>query len=341
MSMNVLIVRPDGIGDVLLSLPVATQLKRLVPGVTVGFLTSPTVAPLLDRHPDVDYVRAIRFTDPFKKLRLAFSQRVEAAIFLKPFRRLMWAAWVAGVPIRVATRYRWYSPLANRHIYEHRSEFSKHESEYNVEMLKGLGLRPQPTRPPVLTLTEAERAAGASQWSGLPRPRVVIHPGGVSARRWRLEQYRDLVVTLTDRGYGVVLTGSDQERTEFGKSLPMSTALPAGVVDLMGHLSLRELMSVIANAHVVVSGATGPAHLAAALGIPTLTLFDPRRNNLPVRWKPLGLGALLRPDVPTCEKCIGEACPYWDCLDRFTVEKVIAAIDKIVENPSSLTVLHI
>ena len=339
--MNVLIVRPDGIGDVLLSLPVATQLKRLVPGVTVGFLTSPTVAPLLDRHPDVDYVRTIRFTDPFKKLRLAFSQRVEAAIFLKPFRRLMWAAWVAGVPIRVATRYRWYSPLANRHIYEHRSEFSKHESEYNVEMLKGLGLRPQPTRPPVLTLTEAERAAGASQWSGLPRPRVVMHPGGVSARRWRLEQYRDLVVTLTDRGYGVVLTGSDQERTEFGKSLPMSTALPAGVVDLMGHLSLRELMSVIANAHVVVSGATGPAHLAAALGIPTVTLFDPRRNNLPVRWKPLGLGALLRPDVPTCEKCIGEACPYWDCLDRFTIEKVIAAIDKVVENPSPLTVLHI
>ena len=339
--MNVLIVRPDGIGDVLLSLPVATQLKRLVPGVTVGFLTSPTVAPLLDRHPDVDYVRTIRFTDPFKKLHLAFSQRVEAAIFLKPFRRLMWAAWVAGVPIRVATRYRWYSPLANRHIYEHRSEFSKHESEYNVEMLKGLGLRPQPTRPPVLTLTEAERAAGASQWSGLPRPRVVIHPGGVSARRWRLEQYRDLVVTLTGRGYGVVLTGSDQERTEFGKSLPMSTALSAGIVDLMGHLSLRELMSVIANAHVVVSGATGPAHLAAALGIPTVTLFDPRRNNLPVRWKPLGLGALLRPDVPTCEKCIGEACPYWDCLDRFTVEKVIAAINKVVENPSPLTVLHI
>ena len=225
MSMNVLIVRPDGIGDVLLSLPVATQLRRLVPGITVGFLTSPTVAPLLDHHPDVDYVRTIRFTDPLKELRSAFSQGVEAAIFLKPFRRLMWAAWVAGVPIRVATRYRWYSPLANRHIYEHRSEFSKHESEYNVEMLKGLGLSPQSISPPVLTLTEAERAAGVSRWSGLPRPRVVIHPGGVSARRWRLEHYRDLVLTLTDRGYGVVLTGSDQERTEFRKCLLPPMAL--------------------------------------------------------------------------------------------------------------------
>jgi heptosyltransferase-2 len=109
----------------------------------------------------------------------------------------------------------------------------------------------------------------------------------------------------------------------------------------MGKLSLRELMALIANAHVVVCGATGPAHMAAALGIPTVTLFDPRRNNLPVRWKPLGPGALLRPDVPTCEKCIGETCPYWDCLDRLTVTKVTAAINKVLENPSPLTVLHL
>ena len=339
--MNVLIVRPDGIGDVLLSLPVATQLRQLVPGVTIGFLTSPTVAPLLDHHPDVDYVRTIRFTDPLKELRLAFSQGVEAAIFLKPFRRLMWAAWGAGVPIRVATGYRWYSLLANRRIYEHRSEFSKHESEYNVDMLQGLGLCPQPVSHPVLTLTEAERAAGSSRWSGLPSPRVVVHPGGISARRWRLEQYRDLVSTLTDRGYGAVLTGSDQERIEFGKGLPLPTALPSGVADLMGKLSLRELMAVISNAHVVVSGATGPAHMAAALGIPTVCLFDPRRNNLPVRWKPLGTGILLRPDVPTCEKCIGEACPYWDCLDRFTVAHVTSVISRVSEAPSALTVLHL
>ena len=340
--MNVLIVRPDGIGDVLLSLPVATQLRQLVPGVTIGFLTSPTVAPLLDRHPDVDYVRTIRFTDPLKELRHAFLQGVEAAIFLKPFRRLMWAAWVAGVPIRVATGYRWYSLLANRRIHEHRSEFSKHESEYNVEMLKGLGLSPQPVSQPVLTLTETERAAGASWWSGLPSPRIVVHPGGISARRWRLEHYRELVLTLALRGYGVVLTGSEQERKEFGKGLPLSTTLPSGVADLMGKLSLRELMSVIATAHVVVSGATGPAHLAAALGIPTVTLFDPRRNNLPVRWKPLGTGVLLRPDVPTCDKCIGEVCPYWDCLDRFTVGEVTAVISRVIESsPSALTVLHL
>jgi heptosyltransferase-2 len=339
--MNVLIVRPDGIGDILLSLPVATQLRRLVPGVRIGFLANPTTASLFDHHSDVDYVRTIRFTDPLKELCRVFSRGVEAAIFLKPFRRLMWAAWLVGVPIRVATGYRWYSFLANRRVYEHRSEFSKHESEYNVEMLTGLGLRPQPVSPPMLTLTDTERTTGASRWSGLPSPRIVLHPGGVSARRWSVDRYRSLAVALADGGCGVVLTGNDQEQMEFEKGLPFSMALPSGIVNLMGVLSLRELMAVIANAQVVVSGATGPAHLAAALGIPTVTLFDPRRNNGPVRWKPLGRGIVLRPDVPTCERCLGETCPYWDCLDRFTVAKVAAVVHKVLERSSPLTVLHV
>lgn len=338
--MNVLIVRPDGIGDVLLSLPVATQLRNVLPNVTIGFLTSPTVAPLLERHPDVDYVRTIRFTDPLNELRRAFLQGVEAAIFLKPFRRLMWAAWLARVPIRVATGYRWYSLLANRRMYEHRSEFSRHESEYNAEMIRALGLTPQRVTRPTLVLTDEERGAAESSWAHLPSPRVVIHPGGLSARRWRPEHYRDVAVELARTGYGVVLTGSQLEQSQFDQDVLSPASLPAGIRNQMGKLSLRELMAVIATAQVVVSGATGPAHIAAALNVPTVSLFDPRRNNLPVRWKPLGTGFLVRPDVPTCGKCIGEVCPYWDCLDRITRDKVVAVIDQAIK-ASSLTILHI
>ncbi len=341
MSINVLIVRPDGIGDVLLSLPVATQLRQLVPGVRVEFLTSPTVASLLEQHPDVDRVRTICLTDPLAELRRAFLQGVEVAVFLKPFRRLMWAAWLARVPIRIATGYRWYSFLSNRRIYEHRSEFSKHESAYNVEMLRGLGLTPQEVQPPRLFMTEHERTIGASGWANLPSPRVVVHPGGFSARRWRPEYYRDLAVELAQAGYGVMLTGSESEKKQFEANAPLSTPIPPQIMNCMGQLSLRQLMAVIANAHVVVSGATGPAHMAAALEIPTVSLFDPRRNNLPVRWKPLGRGVVLRPDVPTCDKCIGEACSYWDCLDHFTVDKVATAIRQVIDAPSVLVIHHI
>jgi ADP-heptose:LPS heptosyltransferase len=339
--MNVLVVRPDGIGDVILSLPVATQLRQLLPGVRIGFLTSPIVAPILDRHPDVDYVRTMNWADPLSALRAIFSDGVDAAIFLKPFRRPMWAAFLARVPIRVATGFRLYSLLANRRIYEHRSEFSRHESEYNVDMLKGLGVTPVPVAKPALILSDGERAAGAARWAALPKPHVIVHPGGVSARRWRPDRYRDLAVELARAGYGVVLTGSEGERMAFERECLPADAFPSGISHLMGQLSVRELMAVIADADVVVSGATGPAHLAAALGTPTVSLFDPRRNNLPVRWKPLGRGILLRPDVPTCAKCIGEACPFWDCLDRMTVPKVAAVVDQVARAASGLTVLHI
>ncbi len=339
--MNVLIVRPDGIGDVLLSLPVATQLKSLLPGGTIGFLTSPTVAPLLEFHPDVDYVRTIGFTAPLSELRRTFSGGIDAAIFLKPFRRLMWAAWLARVPVRVATGYRWYSLLANRRVYEHRSEFSKHESEYNVEMLSGLQVHPGKVHPPTLVLTDQERDGGALRWATVSSPRIVVHPGGLSARRWRPRHYRDLAVELGRAGYGVMFTGSQTERSQFEQDAPSTALFPAGIINCMGQLSIRELMAVIANAHVVVSGATGPAHIAAALKIPTVSLFDPRRNNLPVRWKPLGTGILLRPDVPTCDKCIGESCPYWDCLDRIRIEKVVAAIGQAIEPSSTFTILHV
>ncbi len=339
--MNVLVVRPDGIGDVVLSLPVASHLRQLVPGVKIGFLTSPVVAPILDHHPDVDYVRTMRWTDRLEDLRTALSDGVEATIFLKPFRRLMWAAFLARVPIRVATGYRWYSLLANRRIYDHRSDFSKHESEYNVGMLKGLGLSPLEVSQPRLTVVEAERSAGERRWTGLPTPRVVIHPGGVSGRRWGLEHYLDLARELARRGHGVALTGSDGERAEFEREVVSGVVLSTGITNLMGRLSVRELMAVIATAQVVVSGATGPAHLAAALGIANVSLFDPRRNNLPVRWKPLGKGVVLRPDVPTCAKCIYEACPYWDCLDRFSVEKVAEQVAETVHCSSPLKVVHI
>lgn len=139
----------------------------------------------------------------------------------------------------------------------------------------------------------------------------------------------------------MVLTGSQAERDQFQHEALDGVVLHSEVNNLMGQLAIRELMAVIAAAHVVVSGATGPAHLAAALNVPTVSLFDPRQNNSPTRWKPLGLGMLLRPDVPTCDKCIGEACPYWDCLDRFTVQDVVARLGAVVRSAQPLTIHHI
>jgi ADP-heptose:LPS heptosyltransferase len=170
---------------------------------------------------------------------------------------------------------------------------------------------------------------------------VVLHPGGFAARRWRVEHYRELAELLCRSGLGVVLTGSAAEAEQFSQQAVLDRPLAEGILNLMGALSVRELMAVIAESHAAVSGATGPAHIAAACGVPNVSLFDPRRNNLPTRWQPLGKGVVLRPDVPTCEKCIYEACPYWDCLDRLTVEGVAQHIRQVIDLRSPLKVVHV
>lgn len=339
--MKILLVRPDGIGDQILCLPVAAAIRRLIPGVRIAFLSSERAAPILAHHPHIDEVLTITGQEQFRDLVALFRQGFDAAIFLKPFRRLMAAAFVARVPRRVATGYRWYSVLANRRVYEHRHDFSKHESEYNLGLLRGLGLEPGPSVRPSLTLTEDERHWAQDRIGRLPTPRVVVHPGGLSSRLWRAEHYWNLAYRLAREGLGVVLTGSQIERQRFHGDGAGDRAVGSGFLDLMGQLSLREMLSVIGVSQVMVSGSTGAAHMAAGLEVPTVTLFDPRRKELPIRWRPLGNGFVLRPDVPTCERCIYEACPYWDCLDRITVEEVASRVHEALHCEGSLRVLHV
>ncbi len=340
-SMKVLLVRPDGIGDEILCLPVASALRQSLPDVRIVFLSSRYAAPLFEHHPDVDEVWSLTGKESLAELVGFFKQGIDAAVFLKPFRRLMWAAWLARVPRRIATGYRWYSVCANRRVYQHRKDFSKHETEYNVDLLAGLGLTPSSVQPPKLVLTEEERQQAKDRLHAVRTPRVVLHPGGFAARRWRVEHYGALASVLKHEGVGVVLTGSQAEGEQFSQSVLSAMPDASGLCNLMGELSVRELMAVIAESNAIVSGATGPAHIAAALGVPNVSLFDPRRNNLPTRWQPLGKGVVLRPEVPTCEKCSFEACPYWDCLDRLTVETVARHVGGVIKAASPIKVIHV
>lgn len=339
--MNVLLVRPDGIGDEILCLPVASALRRLLPEARVSFLSSAYAAPVLEHHPDLASVLSLSGTERFSDVVALFRRGFDAAIFLKPFRRLMAAAFAARVPVRVATGYRWYSLLANRRVYEHRSDFARHEAAYNLGLLRGLGLEPGAPIPPRLFLTDDERREAAAKLKALPCPCIVVHPGGFSSRQWRLCHYLDLMQRLVEEGYGVVLSGSQAERDRFRTETGWTGSAQGPILDVMGAVSLRQLMAIIGESQALVSGSTGPAHIAAGLGVPTVSLFDPRRNQSPTRWQPLGQGMVLRPDVPTCEQCLYEACPYWDCLDRIAVEQVSGRIRQVVAKPEAMAVAHV
>jgi ADP-heptose:LPS heptosyltransferase len=155
---------------------------------------------------------------------------------------------------------------------------------------------------------------------------VVLHPGAsVPARAWPAHRCAEAVEALTDAGHRVLVTGGPGERA--------LTAAVAGTrgVDLGGVLSLAELAAVLDGAAAVVVGNTGPAHLAAAVGTPVVSLFSPV---VPAaRWAPYGVPTVLLGDQDApCRLTRARECPVpgHPCLTSVTAADVVAAVEKVV-----------
>lgn len=163
-------------------------------------------------------------------------------------------------------------------------------------------------------------------------PYVAVHPGAaVPARAWPPLHHAAAVELLSGAGYRVVVTGGPQERE--------LTATVAGVeaTDLGGRTDLRTLSGVLARASAVVTGNTGPAHLAAAVGTPVVSLFSPVVPA--VRWAPYGVPLeLLGDQHAPCRLTRARECPVpgHPCLSNVNPEEVLQAVQRLTAGVSSL-----
>ena len=166
------------------------------------------------------------------------------------------------------------------------------------------------------------------------RPYVVLNPnaGRLSLeRRWPPASFAELAARLVeDDGTPVVLVGSPGEAEYVGAIRDsVDAALRPSVVDLSGRLSIGELCALLAGAGAVVTNDSGPMHLAAALGVPTVGLFGPET---PVMYGPVGARAVGLWKPPACSPCINvhdnkvANCIHGrpECLVNITVEEVLA-----------------
>lgn len=152
---------------------------------------------------------------------------------------------------------------------------------------------------------------------------VVVHPGtSAPARTWPADGYRQTVRESADDGHQVVVTGTERELT----------AYVAGdvAVDLGGVTTFAEPAAVIEGAGVLVAGDTGPAHLAAAVGTPVVSLFAPV---VPAaRWAPYGVPSVLLGDQGApCRGSRARTCPVpgHPCLSQMTSEQVVKAVREL------------
>ncbi|KNX38704.1 glycosyltransferase family 9 protein [Luteipulveratus halotolerans] len=164
--------------------------------------------------------------------------------------------------------------------------------------------------------------APAHRRTDLRSPYVVVHPGSAaSTRGLPPELARGAVLALAAAGYQLVVTGAASERA--------LAAQVAGreAVDLAGTTDLTQLAGVLAGADAVLVGNTGPAHLAAAVGTPVVSLFAPV---VPAaRWAPWGVPTVLLGDQhAACALTRARTCPVagHPCLSGVTVGQVVDAV---------------
>jgi len=158
-------------------------------------------------------------------------------------------------------------------------------------------------------------------------PYVVVHPGASApARTWPAGHFAELVPMLADSGLTPVVTGSAAESE-------LTRAITAGRgVDLGGRLSFAELAAVIKGACAIVVGNTGPAHLAAAVGTPVVSLFAP---TVPAsQWRPHRVPHILLGDQSApCKNSRARNCPIdgHPCLSSVTPAQVLLAVRSLVK----------
>jgi len=328
---HVLAVRLDNDGDVLLAGPAIRAVAAGAQHVTL--LCGPHGRAAAELLPGVDDLVVWRAPwidpEPDPVDRADVEALVERIAVLGADRAVIFGSFhqsplptalvlrLAGVPWVGATSVDYPGSLLDL---RHRIRDDVHEVERALDLACAAGFE--------LPASDDARLAVESRVpSVVGGPYVVVHPGAsVPARAWAPERCAALVDALVERDHRVVVTGSPGERS--------LTAFVAGpprdeVVDLGGQTELAGLAGVLEAADVVVVGNTGPAHLAAAVATPVVSLFAP---TVPaVRWRPWRVPhELLFVDVP-CAGCRARVCPVagHPCLGGVAVADVTAAVERL------------
>lgn len=327
---RILVCRTDRLGDCVVTLPLCALLRERL-GAEVVFLGRRYTVPAVARSPHVAAALAWD-APPDRAGRVAALRAVRAdvALFVFPDRAVAADVAAAGVPRRIGTSRRWWHwLLATERVPLRRGGSPLHEAQLNVALAASLlGLEALPSRDalaPGAALTAPTPTDRVRAWLDDPRFTVVVHPlSGGSAPRWPIAHVAALADRLDPARFRLLLSGGEEERRRLAAAWPTR---PPHVAEAMGG-TMDELFALLAGVDGVLAPATGPVHVAAALGTRTAGLYPHPATSWDVRrWHPLGPRAeVLTPPTPCARHArLGAACP---CLADLAPETVAARLEE-------------
>lgn len=327
--MKVIFLRLDKIGDLIATLPV-DQLPWLKEKniqskwvIAKGLGSIAKLASPAREFIELDLKDQKKSTEELVQY-LKSEKPGAVVVFYAPW-WVSYACWKAGVPLRVTRKSQWHSFLFfNRTLRQSRSLAEKHEADYNRELVEFAFNQPAGNTP-FLRLEPTVRRHLFEKYDIKPGEFFIVHPGMAgSALNWPQAHYNILIEKLLNAGT-VVITGTAGDDPYLTEIRPQWENNPK-VRWLQNQLSMEDLLSLLKSARGVVAPSTGVAHLAAAVGTPVVGIYSPIRVHRATRWGIRGEKATaISPQVncPAGEKCWGERCPHFLCMEKITVNEVI------------------
>lgn len=332
---RILLIRRKALGDALVTLPAVKAVVEAWPEADIDLVIDRPFAELLAELSPAVNVISWPLPPGQSWLRRLRRGRYDLVIdWLGNPRTAMWTA-LTGARVRVGydlPRRRWAYNLKVPRNKTQGQAVRAYAGEAFIDPLRVLGLKPVPWSDGIAGSAVApmvkrpELVAWVEQWlarSGLPV--VVMMSATWEAKKWPVEHVKNLLAQLPQAGTNAVLvTGPGDEWLLSGLEVELGEAEVAPVTNL------SELAFLIGKARLFIGTDCGPRHLAAAMGVPTVTIFGPTD---PGGWNPpTPRHVSVRHAVP-CAPCDLTVCPVegHPCLSNLASEDVMDAVKRMIE----------
>ena len=338
---RILIIRLDHIGDVIYATSIPRNLKLNFPGVRITFLVGSWAKDILTDNPYIDEI--ICFDAPW------FDRSPKKSFTLGKFRRLakqlrqyhfdlgfdlrgdlrhILLMYVAKVKYRVGYGVTGGDFILNRCVdYDENT----HALERNLALLRSLNIAIASDRLQIDNIkTDRAELNLFLKKNHLSESDTIVlmHPcAGTRAKNWRNVRFTELADILArEFAAKVLFVGSSKDRAEVETIVSIAKSGPLNVT---GETSLSFLLTLIKKAKLFVGVDSGPSHLAASLGIPTVVLYS--GTNKAASWAPRGNKVVVIQKEVACKECEQEECIDAKCMDLISVQDVLQAVRNALE----------
>jgi len=335
---RIVVRSPSWVGDAVMSVPALRELQRLLPAAHLTIAAPPGTA---DIFADADFVDDVIVSQPkfLPSVRRLRTGKFDLALLFQNSFASALVSFAARIHFRIGYDTDRRGMLLTTAVPVPSWKSERHESFYYLNLiaeLERLLFRSDKiaSAEPRFDLSVSEnRKEGARQFLSehglsVDKPLAILCPGSVNSRakRWPAERYAELSDRLIEAGVNVALIGSP---SELEVSRQVVNAGKREPIVLTGQTSIAEVVAIISIGNVLVTNDTGPAHIGAALGTPTLVIFGPTN---PLTTYPFSANAQIIREPPDCAPCMLRDCPIdHRCMTPISSEQVFQKAISMVE----------